>query len=101
MRSGAEESYCPMARPITTKAQPQRGLRKPQVLEIRGSGHSKLYADIAAGLFPAPIKDGKASVWLEDEVAECGRPSALPSAMQRSEVGHERSTEHEGQKERP
>lgn len=44
-------------------------LRKPEVVEKTGLANSTLYAAIARGEFPAPLKLGvRASGWLESEV---------------------------------
>jgi prophage regulatory protein len=45
-------------------------LRRPEVLEQIKCSKSKLYEDISAGLFPAPIKHGRISYWIAEEVAE-------------------------------
>ena len=48
-----------------------RVLRRPAVETLTGIPRSTLYAKIAAGNFPAPIKIGQRSVgWLEAEVNE-------------------------------
>jgi predicted DNA-binding transcriptional regulator AlpA len=44
-------------------------LRVREILERRGGGHSKLYSDIAAGLWPPMVKFGRASVQPEHEVS--------------------------------
>jgi len=45
-------------------------LRFPQVIELTGRSKSRIYADIAKGKFPAPVKIGaKAVAWVEDEIA--------------------------------
>lgn len=49
----------------------RKALRKPEVLAATGFGHSKLYAEIARGRFPKPVKidpDGRISAWWEDEI---------------------------------
>jgi len=46
-----------------------RVLRRPEVQTLTGIPRSTLYAKIAAGDFPAPIKIGQRAVgWLEAEV---------------------------------
>jgi prophage regulatory protein len=46
-------------------------LRRPEVQEASGYKTSQLYAKIAAGEFPKPIKIGERAVgWIESEVAE-------------------------------
>jgi len=45
-----------------------RFLRPAEIQQRRGGGHTKLYADIAAGLWPPLIKHGRASVQPEHEV---------------------------------
>jgi len=56
-----------------TTANPIRLLRKPEVLRRTGKSNSRLYAEIQAGKFPAPIKinadaSSRASGWIEEEV---------------------------------
>lgn len=47
----------------------ERILRCTQVLDRRGDGRTTMYSDIAAGLFPKPVRIGKRSVgWPESEV---------------------------------
>ena len=43
-------------------------LKLPAVLARTGGSKSSLYAEIAADLFPPPIKRGSASLWLDKEV---------------------------------
>tara|TARA_R110002096_G_scaffold201398_1_gene385995 strand:- start:13662 stop:13943 length:282 start_codon:yes stop_codon:yes gene_type:complete len=43
-------------------------IRIGKVCEKRGRGSSSLYEDIAHGLLPPPIKRGRASLWIEDEI---------------------------------
>lgn len=50
--------------------QPIPLLPKPKVLHVKGGGHSKLYKDIASGMWTPPVKDGKSSFWPENECAE-------------------------------
>lgn len=42
--------------------------RLPQVLARTGLCKSKIYKLIAEGGFPAPVKLGRASAWIESEV---------------------------------
>jgi len=35
-----------------------RQLKEREVMEIRGCGRTKLWQDVRAGLFPAPVYDG-------------------------------------------
>ena len=44
-----------------------RRLRPKHIMDMFGWSRSKLYKDIAAGKFPAPLKDGPMSYWTEDE----------------------------------
>lgn len=56
-----------------------RMLRLPDVVQATGLGRSTIYAKIAAGEFPAPVKLGaRAVAWPEALVAEwlANRPSA-------------------------
>ncbi len=47
----------------------QRILRRRQVEEATGKKRSSIYADIAAGTFPAPIPIGSRAVgWLENDI---------------------------------
>lgn len=39
-----------------------------EVLRIRNGGRTHLYFEIAEGTFPAPIKLGRASRWIAEEV---------------------------------
>ena len=41
-----------------------------EVIRLTARGRSRIYADIQAGAFPAPIKDGASSRWVEAEVAQ-------------------------------
>jgi prophage regulatory protein len=45
-----------------------RCLRRKDVLNKIGLPNSNLYKMIGEGLFPKPIKIGKASIWVEEEV---------------------------------
>lgn len=48
-----------------------RVIRRPEVEALTGIPRSTLYAKIASGDFPAPIKIGQRAVgWLESEVHE-------------------------------
>jgi prophage regulatory protein len=49
----------------------RRGLRLPAVLAAMGWSRSTLYAKMAEGKFPKPVRpdpDGRAVIWWEDEV---------------------------------
>lgn len=55
-------------------------LRMPAVMEVTGLGRSTIYALIAQGKFPTPVKLGSRAVaWPETVVAEWlnSRPSAV------------------------
>lgn len=43
-------------------------LQIDEVLRIRNGGRTHLYLEIAEGTFPAPIKLGRASRWIPEEV---------------------------------
>jgi len=43
-------------------------LRLPEVLEITGFGKTTIYAWIAEGTFPKPIKIGRATCWKFEDV---------------------------------
>ena len=47
-----------------------RLIRLPQVLDRVGLGRAAVYERVKAGTFPAPIKIGAASAWVEEEVDE-------------------------------
>lgn len=48
----------------------KRFLRRPQVQELTGLPESSLYAEMAKGRFPKPIKlSANRVAWLEDDVA--------------------------------
>lgn len=56
-----------------------RMLRLPDVVQATGLGRSTIYAKIAAGEFPVPVKLGaRAVAWPESVIAEwlASRPSA-------------------------
>lgn len=47
----------------------RRFMRLPEVIEISGYARSSIYALMARGEFPKPVKLGsKAVAWVEDEV---------------------------------
>jgi prophage regulatory protein len=47
----------------------RRILRLPEVEQRTGKKHASIYADIAKGVFPAPVPLGPRAVgWLEDEI---------------------------------
>ena len=52
-------------------------LRLPQVLTASGLARSTLYERIAARAFPAPVKIGRSSRWLESEIAAWQRVHAI------------------------
>ena len=45
-----------------------RLLKCNEVKAKRGCEHSKLYSEVRDGAFPPPVKDGRQSLWPEDEV---------------------------------
>lgn len=47
-----------------------RILKIAEVVKRVGSSRSYIYAQIALGQFPAPIKQGCSSGWLEQEISE-------------------------------
>jgi prophage regulatory protein len=47
-----------------------RLLRLSEVLRRNGLGRTATYALIARGEFPAPVKSGRASRWVEEEIDE-------------------------------
>jgi predicted DNA-binding transcriptional regulator AlpA len=52
------------------QSSPYQGLRIEQVLAKVGVTRTTLYKNINLGLLPAPIKMGKASIWIESELDE-------------------------------
>lgn len=54
----------------TTKSIPvnRRLVRLAEVLHVVGLGRSSVYRLISEGTFPSPIKLGKSSAWIEDEI---------------------------------
>ena len=62
----------------------ERLLKLPQVESLVGLKKSKIYALIQSGEFPAPVKVGRASSWLEGEVqswiAEHASRRTMPTA---------------------
>lgn len=51
-------------------AELKRFLRRPQVEEMTGLPESSLYAEMAKGNFPKPIKlSANRVAWLEDDIA--------------------------------
>lgn len=54
---------------MTSNANPLTLLRLHEVCRRTGKKRSSIYRDIAAGIFPAPVKLGeRASAWPEHEV---------------------------------
>jgi prophage regulatory protein len=48
---------------------PERILRERATLELKGGGRSRLWNDVKAGTFPAPVRIGARAVgWFEDEI---------------------------------
>jgi len=45
-----------------------RFIKLQEVIDLTGRSRSKTYADIAAGKFPRPVKNGKSSRWVDEEV---------------------------------
>jgi prophage regulatory protein len=39
-----------------------------EVIRLTSRGRSKIYADVRAGTFPQPVKDGSASRWVLGEI---------------------------------
>lgn len=50
---------------------PQRFIRLPEVRRLTGMSRTSIYAAIADGRFPRPLKAGpKTSVWQESDIAK-------------------------------
>lgn len=47
---------------------PERLILLPEVRLRTGKATSTIYAEMAAGTFPRPLKRGRQSVWVESEV---------------------------------
>ncbi len=47
----------------------QNLLRLSDVLRLLKTSKSKLYDDISSAKFPAPIKNGRSSYWLDSEIS--------------------------------
>lgn len=45
-----------------------RFIKLKEVLEMTGRSRTKTYGDIAKGTFPAPVKNGTSSHWVDLEV---------------------------------
>ncbi len=45
-----------------------RFIKLKEVLDMTGRSRTATYEDIAIGKFPAPVKNGKSSHWVDDEV---------------------------------
>ena len=45
-------------------------IRINQVMEVTGKARTQLYAAVKSGNFPAPIKDGASSLWVDSEVQQ-------------------------------
>lgn len=61
------------AKPMTSPPMPAaplaaRLLLLPEVRQRTGKATSTIYAEMAAGTFPRPLKRGRQSVWVESEV---------------------------------
>jgi prophage regulatory protein len=48
----------------------KRAIRRKQVEEKTGRGTSWIYAAMAEGRFPRPIREGRSVRWLEHEIDE-------------------------------
>ncbi len=53
-----------------TTAQPTRFIRVGEVIHRTSLARQTLYEHIGQGRFPAPVKLGRLSVWLEHEVQQ-------------------------------
>ena len=54
--------------PTGNFSEPDRRIRKPEVLKLTGYESRTFYRRIAAGRFPKPIRDGRMSFWWLSEV---------------------------------
>lgn len=45
-----------------------RFIKLKEVLKMTGRSRTKTYGDIAEGKFPAPVKNGSSSHWVDDEI---------------------------------
>ncbi|WP_412504147.1 helix-turn-helix transcriptional regulator [Roseovarius sp. SYSU LYC5161] len=53
---------------VSQRPETSRLIRLPEVIALCGLARSTIYRDIRNGVFPAPVKLGRLSVWLEHEV---------------------------------
>jgi prophage regulatory protein len=74
----------------------ERLLRLPEVMGCVELGRSRLYALVAQGSFPKPIKLGRSSAWIESEitkwVAERIQEARGPGASRPESTGGDGST---------
>jgi prophage regulatory protein len=69
-----------MTRPEKNGASMERLIRLQEVLEMTGWSRSHIYALVAAGRFPVPLKLGlRAVAWRESEIAQWEQ--RLPRAL--------------------
>lgn len=52
----------------TPDAQSIRLVSLVEVIRLTGRGRSRIYAAVAQGEFPKPIKDGASTRWVEGEI---------------------------------
>ena len=46
----------------------ERLVRLPEVMSLTGKGRTQLYEEIKDKTFPAPLKDGRCSLWVLSEI---------------------------------
>jgi prophage regulatory protein len=51
-----------------TAGQSARMIPLPEVIRLTSRSRSRIYAEVQTGAFPAPVKDGFSSRWLESEI---------------------------------
>lgn len=77
----------------TAPTRPARLLRLPEVLARTGLGKSSVYAGMAAGTFPTPVRLGTRGVaWRESEIdlwAQSLETAEIRPVIQKTRIGEE------------
>ena len=53
---------------MQTETMVNRLIRLPEVMAVTGKAKTQIYAGVRTGSFPAPVKDGSLSLWVQSEV---------------------------------
>lgn len=70
---------------------PERFLRIDQVLDRSGHSKTTLYEAIKRGDYPAPVKRGRTSLWIESEIDEAIAREAQRLLQARGSASHARA----------